>query len=174
MLGTVASISPASARRRCSSTDPRKIDVSSDREQFEVMMQRTGRRTVPQVFIDDRHVGGYSELRALLGLVCLGIWVVLLRCTPFPPPRLLRWCLGRGCPRSLNPFRSQEVGDAFNLFLRRAGERHLTRDGEHAQQSRSDGPGSTGYRWRSRARRRASTQDRPPTSRVPPPAIAAR
>lgn len=47
-------------------TTYRKIDVSSDREQFEVMMQRTGRRTVPQVFIDDRHVGGYSELRALL------------------------------------------------------------------------------------------------------------
>lgn len=29
------------------------------------MMERTGRRTVPQIYIDDRHVGGYDDLVAL-------------------------------------------------------------------------------------------------------------
>ena len=29
------------------------------------MMQRSGRRTVPQIFIGDRHVGGFDDLAAL-------------------------------------------------------------------------------------------------------------
>ncbi|WP_293373216.1 glutaredoxin 3 [Nevskia sp.] len=29
------------------------------------MMQRSGRRTVPQIFIGDRHVGGFDDLSAL-------------------------------------------------------------------------------------------------------------
>jgi glutaredoxin 3 len=29
------------------------------------MMERTGRRTVPQVYIGDTHVGGYDDLAAL-------------------------------------------------------------------------------------------------------------
>ncbi len=29
------------------------------------MMQRSGRRTVPQIWIDDRHIGGYDELAQL-------------------------------------------------------------------------------------------------------------
>ena len=29
------------------------------------MMARTGRRTVPQIYIGDTHVGGYDELAAL-------------------------------------------------------------------------------------------------------------
>ena len=28
-------------------------------------MERTGRRTVPQIYIDDFHVGGYEDLVAL-------------------------------------------------------------------------------------------------------------
>jgi len=31
----------------------------------EEMMQRTARRTVPQIYIGDRHVGGYDDLVAL-------------------------------------------------------------------------------------------------------------
>jgi glutaredoxin 3 len=31
----------------------------------EAMMQRTGRRTVPQIYIGDYHVGGYDDLAAL-------------------------------------------------------------------------------------------------------------
>ena len=29
------------------------------------MMERTGRRTVPQIYVDDRHVGGFDDLAAL-------------------------------------------------------------------------------------------------------------
>ena len=31
----------------------------------EVMMQKTGRRTVPQIYIDDYHVGGFDDLAEL-------------------------------------------------------------------------------------------------------------
>ncbi len=30
-----------------------------------MMMQRTGRRTVPQIYIGDTHVGGFDDLAAL-------------------------------------------------------------------------------------------------------------
>jgi glutaredoxin 3 len=29
------------------------------------MLERTGRRTVPQIYIDERHVGGFDDLSAL-------------------------------------------------------------------------------------------------------------
>jgi len=46
-------------------TEIRKIRVDLDPSLRSVMMQRTGRRTVPQIYIDDYHVGGYEELAAL-------------------------------------------------------------------------------------------------------------
>ncbi|MGE0556662.1 MAG: glutaredoxin 3 [Burkholderiales bacterium] len=42
-----------------------KIRVDSDPAQLTVMMEKTGRRTVPQIYIGDRHVGGYDDLAAL-------------------------------------------------------------------------------------------------------------
>lgn len=42
-----------------------KIRIDLDPERREEMMQRTGRRTVPQIYIDDRHIGGFDDLRAL-------------------------------------------------------------------------------------------------------------
>lgn len=43
-----------------------EIDVSSDAAVRDEMIQRAGgKRTVPQIFIDGEHVGGYTELRAL-------------------------------------------------------------------------------------------------------------
>jgi len=43
-----------------------EIDVTFDSQAREAMMERaSGQRTVPQVFIDRRHVGGSDELRAL-------------------------------------------------------------------------------------------------------------
>ena len=42
-----------------------KIRVDLQPEQREAMIQRTGRRTVPQIFIGARHVGGYDDLVAL-------------------------------------------------------------------------------------------------------------
>lgn len=42
-----------------------KIRVDLDPALREEMMQRTGRRTVPQIYIDDHHVGGFDDLSAL-------------------------------------------------------------------------------------------------------------
>lgn len=43
-----------------------EIDVGDDPELRDEMVQRAGgKRTVPQIFIDGAHVGGYVELRAL-------------------------------------------------------------------------------------------------------------
>lgn len=42
-----------------------KIRVDLDPEKRAEMMQRTGRRTVPQIYIGDRHVGGCDDLYAL-------------------------------------------------------------------------------------------------------------
>ena len=40
-----------------------RIDVQPERRKE--MMERTGRRTVPQIYIDDRHVGGFDDLASL-------------------------------------------------------------------------------------------------------------
>jgi glutaredoxin 3 len=42
-----------------------KIRVDLDPRQREAMMQKTGRRTVPQIFIGGTHIGGYDDLVAL-------------------------------------------------------------------------------------------------------------
>ncbi|MBL8517087.1 MAG: glutaredoxin 3 [Betaproteobacteria bacterium] len=42
-----------------------KLRVDADPALREEMMQRTGRRTVPQIFIDDKHIGGFDDLAAL-------------------------------------------------------------------------------------------------------------
>ena len=46
-------------------TEIEKIRVDLDSRQREEMMNKTGRRTVPQIYIDDTHVGGFEELAAL-------------------------------------------------------------------------------------------------------------
>lgn len=42
-----------------------KIRIDLEPAQREQMMQRTGRRTVPQIYIGATHVGGYDDLVAL-------------------------------------------------------------------------------------------------------------
>ena len=42
-----------------------KIRVDLDPVQRQEMMTKTGRRTVPQIFIGERHVGGFDDLSAL-------------------------------------------------------------------------------------------------------------
>jgi glutaredoxin 3 len=42
-----------------------KIRVDLEPAKRAEMMQRTGRRTVPQIYIGDTHVGGYDDLAAL-------------------------------------------------------------------------------------------------------------
>ncbi len=46
-------------------SDIEKIRIDLDPEQRDQMMQATGRRTVPQIFIGDYHVGGCDDLYAL-------------------------------------------------------------------------------------------------------------
>lgn len=42
-----------------------KIFIDRDPAQRSIMMERTGRRTVPQIYIGDQHIGGYDDLAAL-------------------------------------------------------------------------------------------------------------
>ena len=43
-----------------------EIDITDDSEEREKMVERSGgRRTVPEIFIDGKLIGGYDELRAL-------------------------------------------------------------------------------------------------------------
>ena len=41
------------------------VKVDEDPKMFEHMMEITGRRSVPQIFIGERHVGGFDDLSAL-------------------------------------------------------------------------------------------------------------
>ncbi len=42
-----------------------KVLIDKDPAQRQIMMTKTGRRTVPQIYIGDTHVGGYDDLVAL-------------------------------------------------------------------------------------------------------------
>jgi glutaredoxin 3 len=46
-------------------TEIAKLRVDLDPALRRAMMERTGRRTVPQIYIDAFHVGGYEDLVAL-------------------------------------------------------------------------------------------------------------
>ena len=43
----------------------KEVRIDTDPEQRKLMMERTRRTSVPQIFINDHHVGGYEELVAL-------------------------------------------------------------------------------------------------------------
>ncbi|QDC43553.1 glutaredoxin 3 [Methylophilus medardicus] len=46
-------------------TEIEKIRVDLQPELRAEMMEKTGRRTVPQIFINEHHVGGFDDLHAL-------------------------------------------------------------------------------------------------------------
>jgi len=46
-------------------TDLEIIRIDQDPAQRDAMIARTGRRTVPQIFIGDKHIGGCDDLIAL-------------------------------------------------------------------------------------------------------------
>ena len=50
---------------RAKGVDIEKVRVDLEPERRQEMMTRTGRRTVPQIYVGDRHVGGYDDLAAL-------------------------------------------------------------------------------------------------------------
>ena len=44
----------------------KEIDISTDPKLMDEMIKRAGgKRTIPQIFFEDHHVGGYQELREL-------------------------------------------------------------------------------------------------------------
>ena len=44
----------------------KEIDISSQESLRDEMIQKAnGKRTIPQIFFNDQHIGGYQELRAL-------------------------------------------------------------------------------------------------------------
>ena len=44
----------------------KEIDISTkDGLRDEMIKKSNGKRTIPQIFFDDKHIGGYVELRAL-------------------------------------------------------------------------------------------------------------
>ncbi len=51
--------------RRKGVTEIEKVRVDLDAAQRDLMISKTGRRTVPQIFIGDTHVGGCDDLYAL-------------------------------------------------------------------------------------------------------------
>jgi glutaredoxin 3 len=51
------------ARRDAGSLSRIRVDL--DPQALRAMIARTGRRTVPQIFIGERHVGGYDDLARL-------------------------------------------------------------------------------------------------------------
>ena len=46
-------------------TEIEKVRVDLEPDKRQEMMERTGRRTVPQIYVGERHVGGYDDLAAL-------------------------------------------------------------------------------------------------------------
>ncbi len=42
-----------------------EIRIDGDHEQMRIMMARSHRHTVPQIFIDDHHIGGFDDMAAL-------------------------------------------------------------------------------------------------------------
>ncbi|AWB34990.1 glutaredoxin 3 [Orrella marina] len=46
-------------------TSIEKVFIDQDTARRTEMMERTKRRTVPQIYIGDTHVGGYDELAAM-------------------------------------------------------------------------------------------------------------
>ena len=42
-----------------------EIDITQDEDREKEMIERSGRRSVPQIFLDDQRLGGFDDLAAL-------------------------------------------------------------------------------------------------------------
>ncbi len=42
-----------------------EIRVDQDRQQRQIMMEKSGRTSVPQIFINEQHIGGFDDLNAM-------------------------------------------------------------------------------------------------------------
>lgn len=57
--------SRAKALLRARNVEFREVDITDDLKLQDEVRRRSGRMTVPQIFIDERPIGGYEELRGL-------------------------------------------------------------------------------------------------------------
>ncbi len=57
--------SAARALLRAKGASVTEIDIEAEPARRTEMIERSGRRTVPQIFVGSRHVGGYDDLAAL-------------------------------------------------------------------------------------------------------------
>ena len=55
----------AKALLRSKNVNFEEIDVTNDERQQEEMKRKSGRKTVPQIFIDGKSVGGFDEIKQL-------------------------------------------------------------------------------------------------------------
>ena len=62
LFRSIFSISVTRLLLRKGVTEIEKIRVDLDPEQRLIMEQRSQRRTVPQIFIGDRHIGGFDDM----------------------------------------------------------------------------------------------------------------
>lgn len=62
-----------------------EIRIDQDRAQRRIMVERSQRETVPQIFIGARHIGGYEDMAAL---EASGALDALLQDPPLPDPAL--------------------------------------------------------------------------------------
>lgn len=62
-----------------------ELHIEGNRQLMREMLERSQRRTVPQIFVDDHHVGGYDDLAELDSL---GELDVLLGLPPHDEPSM--------------------------------------------------------------------------------------
>lgn len=55
----------AKALLRSKNVNFEEIDVTNDERLQEEMKRKSGRKTVPQIFIDEKSVGGFDEIKEL-------------------------------------------------------------------------------------------------------------
>lgn len=53
------------AKKGVATTAITKIYIDANPEERAIMMEKTNRRTVPQIFIGEHHVGGFDDLKKL-------------------------------------------------------------------------------------------------------------
>lgn len=46
--------------------DFEEIDLKSDQEAIMALVQKTGMRTLPQIFVEDKLIGGYDDLKSIV------------------------------------------------------------------------------------------------------------
>ncbi|CAG0976086.1 thioredoxin reductase (NADPH),trxA; thioredoxin 1 [Myxococcaceae bacterium] len=73
-----------------------EIDIEAEPQRRDEMIERTGRYTVPQIFIGDRHVGGSDELHDLEVSGELDGWLGVSKAAPREPERARIVIIGSG------------------------------------------------------------------------------